>query len=107
MRHPKLLEILNCIVSVLDNQEVLLYGSQVRGNANDESDIDLMCFDAAFYSVLLPLIVALEQKYKVPITLQWGNKEQFLTGKTAFWRSLRKEAVSVQDFLNNFKKFSE
>ncbi|MBP0015322.1 MAG: nucleotidyltransferase domain-containing protein [Roseofilum sp. SID3] len=99
MRHPKLLEILDAIAFAVGGTEVIIYGSQVRGDATEQSDIDLMCFDTKLYHGLLPLIAALEEQHQVPITLQWGNRSHYLKSKTAFWRSLRSQAVTIQDFL--------
>jgi len=101
MRHPELLEILDAIHYATAGQEVFLYGSQARGDATEESDIDLMVFDTSLYTSLLPFLRQLEKQYQVPICLQYGDRYLLHTGKTAFWRSLRKEVILIQDFLEN------
>lgn len=100
MRHPRLLEILDSLLFLANGGELFLYGSQVRGDATEESDIDLMVFDPKLYHSLLPSTAALEQAYGVPIQLQYGKRNEFTNSKSAFWRSLRSQAVSVDSFLS-------
>jgi len=98
MRHPHLIEILDSI-SFFGGDDIILYGSQVRGDATPKSDIDLMAFDQEVYAHVTSFIKPMEAAYNASISWQWGNKEEFNNSKSAFWRSLRKEAMYIQDFI--------
>ncbi len=92
-----------CLVEVLgDNLEsVVLYGSQARGDAQEGSDIDVLCvMKGPFtYGDLIERTsesaAKISLKYDVVISTAFVSAEDFRTRNTPFLMNVRREGVAV------------
>lgn len=82
-------------------ESVLLYGSQARRDAEDGSDIDVLCvmrgsFD---YGQLItktsPLAARLSLQHDVVISTAFVSSEDFRDRNTPFLMNIRREGVAV------------
>ncbi len=100
-RYPRIIEILEEVKSHCEPGEensVFVYGSQIRGNAIPESDLDLMVMDdVPLYRKILAITDEISEKYKIPISVQFGNSYCFKNSIAAFWRGVRYYAKSLPE----------
>ena len=80
---------------------VLMYGSHSRGEATDDSDIDVLClmkipFD---YGELIlrtgPISAALSLQYNVVISTAFATRKDYENRNTPFLMNVRREAVPI------------
>ncbi len=107
LRHPRLQEILGeyraRLAEVLgeDLDSVVLYGSQVRGDAEEGSDIDVLCvmkrpFDYGEMIERTSKVTAeLSLKYDVVLSRVFVTRDDYRSRKTPFLMNVRREAVAL------------
>jgi uncharacterized protein len=105
MRHPHLAEILTEVRQHLETlygdrlSSLLLYGSQARNEARDDSDIDLLVALHEPFDVLLeidrttPFIADLCLTWEVHISVNMVSDRKLQQGKMPFFLNLRREAI--------------
>jgi uncharacterized protein len=107
MRHGKLRQILTelraRLVELYGNRlvEVVLFGSQARGDAAPDSDIDVLVVlrgavePGTELELTSELIAATSLKYDVLISVIFRSSEAFAQAQTPLLASIRKEGVLV------------
>lgn len=81
--------------------QMVLFGSQARGDAEPDSDIDVLVvlkepFNYANESERISFIVApLCLKHNVVIGCAFVTREQFQQGDNAFFRNVQQEGIAV------------
>jgi predicted nucleotidyltransferase len=82
-------------------ESVVLYGSQARGDAQEGSDIDLLCvmrapFDyGALIKRTAEAAAQISLKYDVVISTAFVLSEEYRTRNTPFLMNVRREGVTV------------
>jgi uncharacterized protein len=82
-------------------EAIYLYGSQARGDARADSDIDLLVVlknDFSYDDVLdrtIDLVAGLSLEYDVVISRAFVSKERFEREMSPFLMNVRREAVPV------------
>lgn len=80
------------VVSAYDVREVYLYGSYARGEATQESDIDLrfLCGTTLSFSELLDIQEALEQELEVSLDIATAPPDQM---RASLYRHIQHDEV--------------
>ena len=84
-----------------DLDSIVLYGSQARGDAEEGSDIDVLCvmkktFDYGELILRTSEITAeLSLKYDVVLSRSFASLEDYKTRQTPFLMNVRREGVAV------------
>ncbi|MGK7954987.1 MAG: nucleotidyltransferase domain-containing protein [Crocosphaera sp.] len=82
-------------------EQLVLFGSQARGDARNDSDIDLLIvlknsFDYSTESNRISFLIAdLCLEYNVLISCAFASSEQFQHRNSGFFRNVRAEGITV------------
>jgi len=80
---------------------LLVYGSYARGNASADSDVDVVLLYSRDVQPgqeihrLREILSALNLRYQILISVLPVSVQHYQNETTAFWRNVRREAVSV------------
>jgi len=107
MRHPQLDEILFHFSRECDrclgSHRQLLFGSQCRGTAKPSSDIDIAVIiderKPLLCDKLTKAIAQISHHYKVRINAFCTSKSRYEKDTTPFYRTLKREAQTIDQFL--------
>ena len=91
------------LVEILGDEldELIVYGSQARGGAEDDSDIDVLCvmkhsFDyGALVLRTAPVSSELGLRHNVVISTTFATRSEYESRQTPFLINVRREGISV------------
>jgi predicted nucleotidyltransferase len=82
-------------------EQILLFGSQVRGEARPDSDIDILVVvrEDYDYADLIrrtsPIIAALSLRYDVVISRAFVSRERYEREQSPFLLNVRREGIAI------------
>lgn len=82
-------------------ESIMLYGSQARGDAEEESDIDVLCVmkESFNYGELIDktsqVTAEISMKHGVTLSRTFVTSADFKTRKTPFFMNVRREGLAV------------
>ncbi|MEL7224659.1 MAG: nucleotidyltransferase domain-containing protein [Cyanobacteria bacterium J06576_12] len=107
MTHPKLQEILSRLQTYLESVyadrlvSLVLFGSQARKEATDDSDIDLLIVLAGRLDVpreralLSEVLADICLEYEVLITCLWAERKEWKTQQSPLMLNILREGIAV------------
>jgi predicted nucleotidyltransferase len=81
--------------------EIMIYGSQARGEANPTSDVDvLLLFSSNFHPGeeirrLGPILADLNLRYQVLISILPAKEDDYIHAAGMIWKNIRREGIPV------------
>ncbi len=101
MSNERLLEVITSIKSHIENTDsdcsnVYLYGSQARGEATEDSDIDIMVVDDInLYKTLSSYSIELSKEVGIEVSVQYTTSEIINSSYLAFWYTFRRDCLEL------------
>ena len=95
---PWALQALEEIESKVAPENVLVYGSQVRNEETEQSDLDLICFDRNDYLLANEISANWKNRGRI-VSVQFCDRAVYEKSPRPFWRTIRREARPIKSVL--------